>query len=438
MAKKVLIITYYWPPSGGAGVQRWLKYTKYLHSFGWEPIIYTPTNPEVPVEDQSLFKDIPEGLEIIKTKIWEPYSSYKRFVGRKKDDKIKAGFLSEKKTPSLTEKVSVWIRGNFFIPDARKFWIKPSIKFLSKYLKNNPVDAIVSTGPPHSMHMIALGIKQNLGIHWLADFRDPWTNIDFYHQLRLSKYSDAKHRKMEMNVLQTADKLVTVSWNWAKSFEMLGAKSIEVITNGFDPDDFHEMKYEKGGKFEILHLGSMNKDRNPVRLWEVLGELCQHNENFKNALKIIFVGQTDFTVFEALKKCKIDSFVKKIDYMPHQEVLQLAGNATVLLLPLNDTPNVSGIVPGKIFEYLALRRPILCIGPNDGDSAKIITQCQAGNIVGFNDKEATKSVVEKLFGNFISGSNQQTTSPEIDKYSRKILTGKLSKLLNEISKHGEK
>ncbi|MBE9481851.1 MAG: glycosyl transferase family 1, partial [Bacteroidetes bacterium] len=174
--KKVLIITYYWPPSGGAGVQRWLKFVKYLREFGWEPIVYTPENPEAPDIDNSLEKDIPDNLTVIKRKIWEPYTAYKKFIGQEKEQKINAGFLSENKKPKLSENISVWIRGNFFIPDARKFWIKPSVKFLTNYLKNNPVDAMISSGPPHSMHMIALGLKQRLGIPWLADFRDPWTN----------------------------------------------------------------------------------------------------------------------------------------------------------------------------------------------------------------------------------------------------------------------
>ena len=261
--KKVLVITYYWPPSGGAGVQRWLKFVKYLNEFGWEPIIYTPENPEVPAIDNSLIKDVPEGLLVLKTKVWEPYSAYKRFVGRKKNDSIKAGFLSEKKNPSFTEKIAVYVRGNYFIPDARKYWIKPSIKYLLEYLKDNPVDVMVSTGPPHSMHMIALGIKEKLNIPWLADFRDPWTNIDFYDKLMLSSSADKKHKRMEQQVLKTADQLVTVSWNWAKDFEDLGAGKTEVITNGFDPEDFENNKENSSEKFEIIHIGSMNKDRNP-------------------------------------------------------------------------------------------------------------------------------------------------------------------------------
>ena len=211
--KKVLIITYYWPPSGGAGVQRWLKFVKYLRGFGWEPIVYTPENPEAPATDESLLKDIPDNLTVLRTRIWEPYSLYKNFIGQKKGETINAGFLSEKKKPGIAEKISVWIRGNWFIPDARKFWIKPSIIFLSQYLKNNPVHAVVSTGPPHSMHLIALGLKKQLHLPWLADFRDPWTNIDFYDKLMLTKFSNEKHKRMELEVLKNADKVVVVSWS---------------------------------------------------------------------------------------------------------------------------------------------------------------------------------------------------------------------------------
>lgn len=433
--KKVLVITYYWPPSGGAGVQRWLKFVKYMREYGWEPVIYTPENPEVPALDKSLEKDIPEGITVLKTKVWEPYSSYKRFVGRKKEDSIKAGFLSEKKNPSLSEKISVWIRGNYFIPDARKFWIKPSIKYLTGYLSDNPVDAMVSTGPPHSMHMIALGIKKKMNIPWLADFRDPWTNIDFYNQLMLTTTADKKHRQMEQQVLKTADKLVTVSWNCARDFEKLGADKVEVITNGFDTDDFTNLKYEPSVKFEIIHIGSMNKDRNPIVFWEALYELIIEESTFSEDLKLTFVGQTDYLVIDALDKYELSSYAEKINYKPHDELMTSARNASVLLLPLNNTPNVLGIVTGKIFEYLALQRPIFCIGPEEGDSARIIKECNAGIIASFDDKEKMKSGLLKLyedykFGKILKAENEE----DINKYSRQKLTGELVELLNEMIK----
>ncbi len=239
---------------------------------------------------------------------------------------------------------------------------------------------MVSTGPPHSMHLIAVGVKEKLGIPWLADFRDPWTNIDFYDKLMLTRWSDKKHRKQEKKVLRNADKVVTVSQNWARDFIKIVDRPVEVITNGFDPEDFVGLQIKPQQNFELVHLGSMNKDRNPDVLWQALAEFCSENKDFKQQLKILLIGQTDHTVVESIRKYGLDHQTEKISYLPHKEAMERAANAAVLLLPLNNTPNVDGIIPGKLFEYLALHRPILCIGPENGDSARIILDCKAGYV----------------------------------------------------------
>ena len=431
--KKVLIITYYWPPSGGGGVQRWLKFSKYFREFGWEPVIYTPENPEMPAVDESLMKDIPEGLTILKQPVWEPYSLYKNFTGKKKSQSINTGFLSESKKPKMTENLAVWIRGNFFIPDARKFWIKPSIKFLKKYLNENPVDAIVSTGPPHSMHMIALGLKKSLNIPWIADFRDPWTNIDFYHKLKLSSFADKSHHRKEKQVIQNADILTTVSWSWAEDFKQLGAKNIEVITNGFDPGDFESIDVKASGKFELCHLGSMNKDRNPERLWDALSEVADRIDGFKEDLKITLLGSTDHQVFDDLDRNHLSNHIEHLKYLPHNEVLERAARSTVLLLPLNNTPNVSGIIPGKIFEYLALQKPILCIGPDSGDSARIIRETKSGKTFGFDAKKDLVKLITDYYLEFKDHKTVELKKTEFQVYSRKILTGRMASVLNAIT-----
>lgn len=429
--RKVLIITYYWPPSGGAGVQRWLKFSKYLREFGWEPVIYTPENPEAPSLDLTLLQEIPKGVEIIKNPIWEPYEFYKKLVGMKKDEKINAGFLNEKKNPGLAEDFSTWIRGNFFIPDARKFWIRPSVKYLLNYLKTNHVDAIISTGPPHSMHLIALGIKNKLNIPWLADFRDPWTQIDFYHQLHLSKIADSKHKRLEKSVLSKADVVTTVSKNWSKDLEAIFTRKIDVVTNGFDPEDFINNAPELDKKFTLTHVGSLNKDRNPNFLWATLKELCSENSSFENDLEIKFIGKTDIAVFEQLEKQGLSNKATKIDYMPHKEVIAEAGRAQVLMLLVNNTPNMAGIIPGKLFEYLASNRPILCIAPNDGDSAKIIKESGAGNVVDFGDSALLKEVILEMYTKYKKG-NLTVTGGAINQFSRRSLTGSIAELLNSI------
>lgn len=204
--KKVLIITYYWPPTGGAGVQRWLKFSKYFRSFGWEPVIYTPSNPDFPIFDDTLLHDVPKDLTVLKTAITEPYDIYRKIMRKKKTETVNQGFLSEGKENTWLQAAMIWIRGNFFIPDARMFWIRPSLNYLSEYMKTNAIDAVISTGPPHSMHLIALGLKEKFKLPWIADFRDPWTQIDFYDQLKLSGFADRKHKRLEKTVLTKADR----------------------------------------------------------------------------------------------------------------------------------------------------------------------------------------------------------------------------------------
>jgi glycosyltransferase involved in cell wall biosynthesis len=429
--KKVLIITYYWPPSGGAGVQRWLKFVKYLPQFGWEPVIYTPENPEAPVNDDSLLADIPEGTEVLKTKVWEPYAVYKKFVGLKKSDKISTGFLSEKKKPSLAEKMAVWIRGNLFIPDARKFWIKPSIKYLEKYLKENPVDVIISSGPPHSMHLIALALKNKLNIPWLADFRDPWTKIDFYHELKLTPSSDQKHQRLEKEVLQQADKVIVVSNGMKRSFNQLFTRDYEVITNGYDEEDMHLQLEKNQEKFIIAHIGSLNKSRNPVALWKALQQLIAENRQLKNSIQVKLVGQVDYSVKKSIEDYGLMNYVKMIQYIPHQEVVKAQQESSVLLLVINNTPNSQMILTGKFFEYLAARRSILCIGPEDGDAAEIIRETASGFVSGFNDEAGLKKHILELFADF-QNCLIFTGGSGIEKYSRKSLTGQLSQVLNEM------
>lgn len=430
--KKVLIITYYWPPSGGGGVHRNLKYAKYFRDFGWEPIIYTADEADYPSIDESLFKDIPEGIKVVKTPIWEPYDLYRKFVGIKKNKKIYSGFISENKKMGFAQKVAVWIRGNFFIPDARKFWIKPSIKFLTHYLKENPVDAIISSGPPHSMHMIGLGVKKNLGIPWVADFRDPWTNIDFYDQLRLTKWGDRKHRKMERSVLEKADQVVTVSWHWADDFRKLGAPDIEVITNGFDEEDFEFNAEPNPQEFTIAHIGSLNQDRNPPVFWEALAELCKEHSSFAKDLVISLIGNIDISVRNDLERLGILDNARFLDFMPHKEVLRFQKESQVLLLLVNDTPNSLGVVPGKIFEYMATRRPLLVIGPEQGDSVRILKEVGAGEACGFSEKDKMKTVVMGYYQRF-KNANLGPNNTDISQYSRKGVTGQMAKILNRIT-----
>jgi glycosyltransferase involved in cell wall biosynthesis len=428
--RRVLIITYYWPPSGGSAVLRWLKFTKYLRDFGWEPIIYTPSNPEPQESDASLLKDLPPGLEVITSSIWEPYSIYKILTGKKKGDRLGVALMTDKKKAGLFSKVSLWIRSNFFIPDPRRFWVRPSVQLLANHLRTHPVDVVISTGPPHSMHLIGLGLKKRLGIPWIADFRDPWTNIDFYRDLPLSYLADLQHKKLEQKVLLRADHIVTVSPGMTREFIDKGTQEITTITNGYD-----EVRLTRSqpatNKFNLLHLGSMPKSRNPEVLWKVLAELVSSNPLLASSLRIRLIGKVDLAVKDSISRYDLSDYTVYEEFVPHDQTPDILSGASVLLLCINNTPNAGGILTNKFFEYLSAQRPVLAIGPVDGDAAVILAETQAGNIFDYNDAIGLKNHISALF-ELYSQHNLIVESRGIEKFSRKNLTRQLSELLNKI------
>ncbi len=426
--KRVLIITYYWPPSGGSGVQRWLKMSKYLPENGWQPVIYTAEDAEYPVEDQSLMNDVAPEAEVIRRPIVEPYTFYKKFLGIKKGEKVKAGFINDgaKKT-GWKENLSVWLRGNLFIPDARCWWIRPSVRFLKRYLKEHPVDAIISTGPPHSMHLIAKELHKKFNIPWVADFRDPWTDIDFYKDLKLTRRSDRKHHRLERQVLSEATRVVTVGWDCAKGLENHGANNVAVITNGYDFFDISNENYQKTSILTMSHIGIIGANRNPEMFWEAISEL-------DIPMKIRLIGQIDNSVIESIKRHNIENYVEIIPYIPHNQVIEEQQKSDVLLLFVNNTPNAKGILTGKLFEYIASGRPILSIGPENGDSARILNETQSGVTVDFNDKEKMKSVIRDFVEKYSDNQLITRHNEMVEKYSRRNLTKDFVKLLNETLK----
>jgi len=421
---KVLIITYYWPPAGGSGVQRWLKFVKYLQDFNIEPVIYTVKNPNYAIADDSLVDEVPNNIEVLRHVICEPNNLFS-FINKK--DKTSAGFLDP--NPSFFGKITQYIRANYFIPDARKFWIKPSVKFLIQYLKNNKIDAIISTGPPHSTHLIAQKLKERLNIKWIADFRDPWTEIDYFYQLPLTQRATNKHLALEKKVLKTADTILVVSKTMASNFKKF-TKKVKVITNGYDSSTSIE-KIKLDDKFSLVHIGLMNADRNPKTLWKVLSEICQENSDFKNDLQLKFIGKLANEVADSLEMNQLKNKAQFIDYVPHNEVMKYQKSAQILILPINNVPSAKGIITGKIFEYLQADRPILAIAPVDGDLAEIIKNTNSGIVADFDDEFKLKQEILKFYTEYKKGS-LKSYSKNIEQYHRKGLTKQLSKIIKEL------
>ena len=422
--KKVLIITYYWPPAGGSGVQRWLKFSKYLPENGWKPYVFTPDSPSFDVKDEDLLSDIHEDTEVWKTPIWEPYSLKDKLFG--KSESSNAGIIQDKF--SFKNKIMNWVRGNIFIPDPKVFWIKPSIKLLNKKIKEEGITHLVSTGPPHSMHLIALGLKKhNLDLKWIADFRDPWSELDLLNDFHLTKKSKQKYRKLEKEVLQNSDVCLTVSETWVESFKDLGSNNVKLVTNGFDEEDF-TVKEKENDKFIIGHFGLLNHLRNPKKLWKILYDLCDENPEFNEKLEIRISGNIDTEVLQNITQYfHLKNKVKVLGYLSHKEVLDEYNESSVLLLLLFNSESGIGNYPGKIFEYFAAKRPILAFGPKESDIQKLMEKTKSGIYHDYSDDNLKESIIS-LFEN----KEEFIASDKINNFTRKKLTQQLSDLLDEM------
>lgn len=426
-SKKVLIITYYWPPAGGPGVQRWLKFVKYLSEFGVEPIVYCPENPNYPIIDKSLVNEIPQNITILKQPINEPYALANVF-SKGQAKKISTGVIPKEKKQSFIEKTILYIRGNFFIPDARKNWVKPSVSFLSNYIKEHQIETIITTGPPHSLHLIGLQLKEKLNVKWFADFRDPWTTIGYHKALKLSESSIAKHIDLESKVLTTADEIIVTSNHTKNEFQTKTKQPISVITNGYDS---HAVRVEgKDELFTLSHIGSLLSERNPKVLWEVLSELINENEAFSKAFQLNLIGVVSDEVIESIKEHGLKGHLNVVGYVNHDEAIKFQLKSQLLLLIEIDSIDTKAIIPGKIFEYLISETPILAIGPKDSDVEQIIKSTNTGTYFNYKQKKELKSQIFSSFEAYLKGS-LKVNAIGLQPYSRKALTEKLANRIKD-------
>jgi glycosyltransferase involved in cell wall biosynthesis len=427
--KKVLIVAYYWPPSSGSGVQRWLKFVKYLPSLGWKPYVFTPANPTVDSKDESLSKDVPAEAEVIHFPIWEPYGLFNIFSGKNKtDNKV---FVPGDKKQSLVQTIGVWIRGNFILPDPRVFWVRPAVKFLSGYLKENQITTLITTGPPHSIHLIGLKLKKkNPSLKWLADFRDPWSEWGFLDSIQSGPLAKSIHRRLEKKVLQRADEVITITPFYVKQLERLSGRAVRLLTNGFDDSDFANFKIKKSNKFYVRHIGIVNEKCDPRPFMKAVGELCMSNIEIKEAITIEFVG----TVHPSFKEFvfqdpTLSSITKFTNAVPHEALIELYASSAVLVLILTGYKDAEGYMPGKLFEYMATGLPILGVGPITGDAAAILQDAGARMMFAENDTNGIQKFLELNFVKWKT-PNHELSKNANSTYSRKEITRTLSTLLN--------
>ena len=423
---KIVIITYYWPPAGGPGVQRWLKFVKYLPDFGFQPIVYIPENPSYPIIDENLLSEVSNETIILRNKIVEPYQ-WASFLSKNKTKKISSGIIPNKKKQTFLDQLLLWIRGNIFIPDARVLWVKPSVKYLEKYISENGITTIITSGPPHSLHLIGLELKQKLNVKWVADFRDPWTTIGYHKAFKLLEFAANKHKQLENKVLNNADLILVTSPSTRAEFKKITSKPIEVITNGYDVEKIGNQIVDK--KFSLAHIGSFLSERNPRILWESISELIRENPLFASHFQLKLIGAISQEVLDSIALFQLQNYVNNLGYVSHDEAIVHQKKSQVLLLIEINSEDTKSIIPGKLFEYLVSERPIIGVGPKGCDFAEIIIDTNTGVFVDYSEKEKLKNYIANYFSLFLEG-NLKSNGVGLQKYSRKNLTEKLANLLN--------
>jgi glycosyltransferase involved in cell wall biosynthesis len=425
MSRRVLIITYYWPPSGGSGVQRWLKFAKYLPESGWEPVIFTPENPDFDLKDESLLGEVPQQLEVMKFPIWEPYQLFSKIKGK---SKTHPGRLLEQKEKGILEKIAIWMRANLIVPDPRVYWVKPSVKFLTDLVKGGQFQAVITTGPPHSVHLIGRELKRKTGVSWIADFRDPWSQWEFLDTLPMSSFVRKKHEKLEQSVLKEANVVITISPTFQKDLEKLAHRKVNLLTNGYDPSDIplgFSPKKKEPRELHLVYSGIIDSIRNPIPVLEAMKiEFFEKEES----VELTFVGKVSDVVINYVQADDwLKSRIHFTGYVSHHEVFGFYAKADALVLILTETKNAKGNIPGKLFEYLATGIPVLALGDPNGDSAQILKDSGAGEVIAHVDLAGIRDRLRVL----MNSDSIELNPSDLVKYSRRSLCIQLGKILDE-------
>lgn len=435
--KKVLIIAYYFPPSGGPGVQRVLKNVKYLRNFGWEPIVLTVENGQFPAIDESLFKEIPQSTKVFRTKIFEPYDLYRKFTGKGKNVALDVNNIKkEGQKRSLTETIAEFIRATFFIPDARIGWKKYAVEQGFKIIKNEGINAIYSSSPPYTCSLIAKELKRKSKLPWIAGLRDPWTDfLTTPKRWFLPKMID---KSMEKSVFKNAD-FVECAWEGIKKdalskYPTFDAEKFIHIPNGYDSADFPDVEIEKNDVFTITYTGSMYGRRNPQTLFKAINELLKESKIEKDKFKFKFIGRFGAEIEEMFELSGFKEQIEIISYMPHSESIKNLFLSDVLLLIVDESKESEEIVPGKVYEYLGVKKAILAIAPQKSAIASLIRETNSGLIAHQDEIYLLKNNFLEFYNNFYNNKKLiEINEKAVDKYERKNSAQQLANLLNSIS-----
>jgi glycosyltransferase involved in cell wall biosynthesis len=368
--------------------------------------------------------------------IWEPYEAFFRltsiFSGKKKSATPTS--LVSGKNKSVFQKIATWIRGNLIIPDPRVFWVRPSVNFLSDFIEAKGIKTVITTGPPHSIHLIGLKLKQrNSRLNWLADFRDPWSEWGLLDSLNVSSLVRKRHRQLEKKVLTRADAVTTITPFYVRHFSRLSGRNVHLLTNGHDESDFEQLAPVRTEHFVIRHVGIVNEKCDPRPFMLALKEIMLEHDEFRSLVRIEFVGEIhpEFRRFVE-KEAELQAVTHFVPSVPHKELIKLYNKSSVLLLVLTGYKDAEGYMPGKLFEYLAVGFPILGVGPVDGDAAGLIKESLSGEMVDGSDRQKLKEVLGEYFVNWRSSPVPVIKKSSMARYSRHAITGRLVELLERL------
>ena len=431
---RLLIITYYWPPSGGAGVQRCLKFVKHLGHFNVEPTVLTvdPAEASYPVRDESLLAEVPSGVRVIRTGTTEPFESYKKLTGRAVPY---GGFANEGK-PGLVQQALRFVRGNLFIPDPRRGWNRHALTAVERLLAaGEQFDAVLTSSPPHSTQLIGLALKRRHGLRWLADLRDPWTDIYYYkdlHHTPMASWLDARY---ERQVLNGADAVLVTSPETKRLFLAklpdLPTTKFHVLPNGYDESDFRHPSRPPSDCLRITHTGTITELYHVNRLLETLAACAAAHPDVP--LRLRFVGQVAVELRRQIEAANLLPITEFLAFVPHDKSVEYLLESSVLLMAIPDVPRNFGILPGKVFEYLAVNKPILCVGPTGSDADKLLRECGAGQALPYEEVALMRETLEVLVARWRLNSDLNLPVMSHLRYSRRGLTGQLAGIARQLA-----
>ena len=435
MEHRVLVLSYYFPPAGGPGVQRALKFVKYLPECGWTPTVLTVRQGAYPAHDPSLADEVPRQATVHRTPSLDPHWFYARLTGRSDDDQVDVGSVQGREE-GWVELVGRWVRANFFLPDARVGWVPFAVWRGRQVLAEQRVDAILTTGPPHSTHLSGALLQATTGVPWVADFRDPWTDINYYDELPHTRWARRLDAALERLVLRRARAVTTVSPSWRDLLSRkanLDSSAVTVVQNGFDADDIAPGPSDPSpDTFALTHVGSLYASRNPTALWRALRRLQEANA--VPALRIRLVGTVDPNVRESLRAHGLMGRTEIVPYVPHDEAVEHMRRAGLLLLSIEEFPAAEGMMTGKIYEYLAAGRPVVGVGPPTGDAAALLRTTEGGQLFGREDASGLARYIRGQYEAWADGTPRAGANPEaLRPYRRRTQANQIASVLGDVA-----